>query len=111
MLNEIQIKAKAGSVLIQDSRLRHSALTQLDNKKGERVAAVNRQTPWWLAINNYAPDSRFNMVCNPINKSEYKKLQKNKTFYETSVCRFKRIYPSKNGEKIFKCSEKSKKIL
>ena len=42
MLNEIQIKAKAGSVLIQDSRLRHSALTQLDNKKGERVAAVNR---------------------------------------------------------------------
>ena len=86
MLDEIQIKAKAGSVLIQDSRLWHSASCQLDNKKGERVAVVNRWTPWWLAINDYAPDNRFNIVCNPINKSEYKKLPKKTKPFMRHLC-------------------------
>ena len=74
--NEIQINAKAGSVFIQDSRLWHSPPVQLDSSNGDRIAVVNRWTPWWLSINDYAPNDRFNVVCKPINKKEYQKLPK-----------------------------------
>ena len=72
--NEIQIKAKAGSVFIQDSRLWHSPPVQTDKNRGDRIAVVNRWTPWWLATNDYAPEDRFNVVCKPISKREYQKL-------------------------------------
>ena len=73
---EFQIKSKAGSVFIQDSRLWHSAPMHNYGKKN-RVAVVNRWCPWWLSIDEFAPKSRFNNVCRPISKSEYLNLPKN----------------------------------
>ena len=70
-IKEIQIKTKAGSVLIQDSRLWHSApITSF----GERVAVVNRWSPWWLSINDYAHGSMTNIVCRPMSYKEYCKM-------------------------------------
>ena len=67
---EIQIKAKAGSVFIQDSRLWHSS--PLHNfGANKRVAVVNRWCPWWLSANDFAPKSRFNVVCRPLSHSEF----------------------------------------
>ena len=72
---ETQIKAKSGSVFIQDSRLWHSA--PMNNySQNKRVAVVNRWCPWWLALNEYAPKSRFNNVCRPLSHNEYLKLPK-----------------------------------
>ena len=73
---EFQIKAKAGSVFIQDSRLWHSAPMH-NYGKNKRVAVVNRWCPWWLSINEFAPKSRFNNVCRPLSKSEYLNLPNN----------------------------------
>ncbi len=72
---EIQIKAKAGSVFIQDSRLWHSAPMH-NYSKQDRVAVVNRWCPWWLSINDYARKSRFNVVCRPLSKKEFINLPK-----------------------------------
>jgi ectoine hydroxylase-related dioxygenase (phytanoyl-CoA dioxygenase family) len=73
---EIQIKAKAGSVFIQDSRLWHSSpLHNLSHN--DRVAVVSRWCPWWLSIDEFAPKSRFNIVCRPLGQSEFLKLPKN----------------------------------
>ena len=72
---EIQIKAKSGSVFIQDSRLWHSAPMH-NHGKNKRVAVVNRWCPWWLSINEYAPKSRYNNVCRPLSHSEFLALPK-----------------------------------
>ena len=69
--NEIQINAKAGSVLIQDSRLWHSAPI---NSKKLRISMVNRWSPWWLSINDYAHGSMTNVVCRPMSLKEYNKM-------------------------------------
>ena len=37
----------------------------------ERVAVVNRWCPWWLSVDDYAPGSRYNMVCRPLSHTEY----------------------------------------
>jgi len=67
---EIQIKAKAGSVFIQDSRLWHSS--PLHNfSDNDRVAVVTRWCPWWLSADDYAPRSRYNVVCRPLSHSEF----------------------------------------
>ena len=68
---EFQIKAKAGSVLIQDSRLWHSAPI---HSHGSRIAMVNRWSPWWLSINDYAYGSMTNVVCRPMSYKEYCKM-------------------------------------
>jgi ectoine hydroxylase-related dioxygenase (phytanoyl-CoA dioxygenase family) len=68
-LGEIQIEAEAGSVLIQDSRLWHSAPVNLSDHK--RVAVVNRWCPWWLSVDDYAPNSRFNNICRPLSKDDF----------------------------------------
>ena len=70
---EIQIKAKAGSVFIQDTRLWHSSSINL-NKSQKRVAVLNRWYPWWLSVDDYAPESRFNIVCRPLSNNDYKNL-------------------------------------
>ena len=72
---EMQIKATAGSVFIQDSRLWHSSPMHIFSTQ-ERVAVVNRWYPWWLSIDDYAPGSRYNVVCRPLSHSEYLALPK-----------------------------------
>ena len=73
---EMQVRSKAGSVFIQDSRLWHSSpLHNFSNQ--DRVAVVSRWCPWWLSANEFAPKSRFNIVCRPISKKEYQSLPKN----------------------------------
>ena len=42
----------------------------------ERVAVVNRWYPWWLSIDDYAPGSRYNVVCRPLSHAEYLALPK-----------------------------------
>ena len=82
---EIQIEAKAGSVFIQDSRLWHSSpLFNSSNK--DRVAVVSRWCPWWLSIDEFAPKSRFNIVCRPLNKREFLKLPKKLQPYMKHLC-------------------------
>jgi hypothetical protein len=71
--DEMQIKAKAGSVFVQDTRLWHSSSINL-NKNQKRVAVLNRWYPWWLSVDDYAPQSRFNVVCRPLSKNDYKNL-------------------------------------
>ena len=72
---EMQVKAKAGSVFIQDSRLWHSSpFHNLSNNS--RVAVVSRWCPWWLSADEFAPRSRFNITCRPISKSEFYSLPK-----------------------------------
>ena len=107
--DEIQIKAKAGSVLIQDSRLWHSVATQLNNKSGDRVAVVNRWAPWWLAADDYAPDSRFNVVCKPINKFEFKNLPKKLQPLMQHLCADLKEYLNEKLIKRSATSVKSKK--
>ena len=70
---EIQIKAKAGSVFIQDTRLWHSSSVNL-NKENKRISVINRWYPWWLSVDDYAPDSRFNIVCRPLSKKDFNNL-------------------------------------
>ena len=73
---EMQVRSRAGSVFIQDSRLWHSSpLHNFSNK--DRVAVVSRWCPWWLSADEFAPKSRFNIVCRPILKKEYHSLPKN----------------------------------
>ncbi len=73
---EMQVRSKAGSVFMQDSRLWHSSpLHNFSNK--DRVAVVSRWCPWWLSADEFAPKSRFNIVCRPILKKEYRSLPKN----------------------------------
>ena len=82
---EIQIKAKAGSVFIQDSRLWHSS--PLHNfGPNDRIAIVSRWCPWWLTINDFAPKSRFNNVCRPLNYKEFLALPKKLQPLMTHLC-------------------------
>ena len=37
----------------------------------ERIAVVNRWCPWWLSVDDYAPGGIDNMVCQPLDHSEY----------------------------------------
>jgi hypothetical protein len=67
---EMQVTATAGSVFIQDSRLWHSAPMH-NFRNQERVTVVNRWCPWWLSVDDYAPGSRYNVVCRPLSHSEY----------------------------------------
>jgi ectoine hydroxylase-related dioxygenase (phytanoyl-CoA dioxygenase family) len=67
---EMQVAATAGSVFIQDSRLWHS-VPMHNLIKQERVSVINRWCPWWLSIDDYAPGSRYNVVCRPLSHSEY----------------------------------------
>lgn len=71
---EMQIKAKAGSVFIQDSRAWHSSPIGLS--KEERLAVINRWHPWWLELDNYAPNSRLNIMCRPLSNKDFNKLPK-----------------------------------
>ena len=73
MPSEIQISSKSGSVLIMDSRLWHSP-PPYNNKGTERISVVNRWSPWWLSINDYAPDCSYDVVCRPLSEGEYKKM-------------------------------------
>jgi ectoine hydroxylase-related dioxygenase (phytanoyl-CoA dioxygenase family) len=67
---EMQVTAPAGSVFIQDSRTWHSApMHNFSNQK--RVAVVSRWCPWWLSVNDFAPGSRYNVICRPLSHSEY----------------------------------------
>ena len=86
---EMQVQAKAGSVLIQDTRLWHSS--PLHNfSKLDRVAVVTRWYPWWLAIDDYAPNSRYNVVCRPISLNEFKKLPKKLRPMMRHLCPFEK---------------------
>lgn len=71
---EISISAKPGSVLIQDSRLWHSPPPSSTDK--DRIAVVNRWSPWWMSINEYAYDCITNVICRPLSKREFKKMPK-----------------------------------
>ncbi len=67
---DMQITAPAGSVYIQDSRSWHASA--MHNPSGrERIAVVNRWCPWWLSVDDYAPDGIDNMVCQPLSHAEY----------------------------------------
>ena len=69
---DMQVRAKAGSVFIQDSRTWHASA--MHNFGGRRVAIVNRWCPWWLAVDDYAPGGVLNTVCRPITLAEYRAL-------------------------------------
>ena len=67
---DMQITAPTGSVYIQDSRSWHASA--MHNPSGrERIAVVNRWCPWWLSVDDYAPCGVDNMVCQPLDHSEY----------------------------------------
>jgi len=72
---EMQATATAGSVFIQDSRIWHSAPMHNVSDQ-ERVTVVNRWCPWWLSVDDYAPGSRYNVICRPLSQSEYSALPK-----------------------------------
>jgi len=72
--DEITISAMSGSVLIQDSRLWHSPSPSSADK--DRIAVVNRWSPWWMSINEYAYDCITNVICRPLSKKEFKKMPK-----------------------------------
>ena len=71
---EMQVSAPAGSVYIQDSRSWHSSA--MHNPSHTRVALVNRWCPWWVAVDDFAPGSRYgvNGVCRPLTHAEYREL-------------------------------------
>ena len=73
---EIQISAPAGSVYIQDSRSWHASPKHNPSKR-DRIAVVNRWCPWWLSVDDYAPEGIYNTVCRPLSKSEYFDLPPN----------------------------------
>ena len=54
-------------------RLWHSP-PPYNNKGIERISVVNRWSPWWLSINDYAPDCSYDVVCRPLSEGEYKKM-------------------------------------
>jgi len=59
--------------LIQDSRSWHAS--PWHNPGGQdRVAVVNRWCPWWLSVDDYAPEGIYNMVCRPLSAAEYQAL-------------------------------------
>ena len=52
---DMQVTAPAGSVYIQDSRSWHASA--MHNPSGRaRVAVVNRWCPWWLSVDDFAPE-------------------------------------------------------
>ena len=69
---DLQVKARAGSVFMQDSRTWHAST--MHNTGAKRVAVVNRWAPWWLAVDDYAPGGWFDTVCRPLTVSEYEAL-------------------------------------
>ena len=89
--NEHQVKAKAGSVFLQDTRLWHSSPV-LSNSIAKRVTIVSRWYPWWLELDDYAPDSRFNIVARPLSLKDIKKLPKNLKSYFIHLCFEKKEY-------------------
>ena len=72
--DEITISANSGSVLIQDSRLWHSPPPSSTDE--DRIAVINRWSPWWMSINDYAYDCITNVSCRPLSKREFKKMPK-----------------------------------
>ena len=70
---EMQVTATAGSVYIQDSRSWHAS--PMHNPGGQdRVAVLNRWCPWWLSVDDYAPENIFNTICQPLSRAEYESL-------------------------------------
>ena len=70
---DMQVSAAAGSVYIQDSRSWHASPRH--NPGGQdRVAVVNRWCPWWLSVDDYAPEGIYNTVCRPLSAAEYQAL-------------------------------------
>ena len=69
---DMQVTAKAGSVFIQDSRLWHAS--PMHNTDQKRIAVVNRWSPWWIAVDDYAPGGVVNTVCRPLSQREYDAL-------------------------------------
>ncbi len=69
---DMQVRAKAGSVYIQDSRTWHASPRH--NRSGrDRAAMVTRWCPWWLSVDDYAPGDAFStsIVCRPLSQEEY----------------------------------------
>ena len=83
--DEFQVKVKAGSVYLQDTRLWHSAPV-LGETFSERAIVVSRWYPWWLQIDDYAPSSRFNIVARPLSKRDFESLPKNLRPYLLYLC-------------------------
>ena len=67
---ELRIKAGAGTVLLIDTRLWHTA-PFCNESADHRVAVVSRWAPWWLNTSSYASHSRFNRANRPINFTEW----------------------------------------
>ncbi len=88
---EHQVKVNAGSVFIQDTRLWHSS-PLLNKSLSKRVIVVSRWYPWWLEIDDYAPDSRFNIVARPLSKKDFEKLPNNLKPYLLYLCSEKKEY-------------------
>ena len=42
----------------------------------DRIAVINRWSPWWMSINEYAYDCITNVICRPLSKREFKKIPK-----------------------------------
>ena len=55
---EMQVSAKAGSVYIQDSRTWHASPHHNFSSR-DRVAVVNRWCPWWLSVDDFAPEEIY----------------------------------------------------
>ncbi len=70
--DDMQITAKAGAVFIQDSRCWHCS--PMHNTGAKRVAVVNRWSPWWVSVNDYAPGSLIDTVCRPLSQAEFDAL-------------------------------------
>ncbi len=83
---EHQIKAKAGSIFIQDTRLWHSSPVSEQTKKKKRVVVLSRWYPWWLQIDDYATKSRLNGVARPLSIKDLKKLPKDLRPYMDYLC-------------------------
>ena len=83
--NELQVTGSPGSVLIQDSRLWHSPSNDTP-QSSNRIAIVNRWSPWWMSVNDYAYNSITNIVCRPMNYKEYKKIPNNLKLFFQHLC-------------------------
>ena len=72
-------------MFIQDSGCwRASAMH--NNSGYKRVAVVNRWCPWWVSVDDYAPEGSFNTVCRPLDQSEFDTLPDALKPYLRHVC-------------------------
>ena len=89
--DQINIKGKAGSVFVMDSRLWHASDVNKSDKR--RTSLVVRYAPWWLNLEVFRPNS-----------FDRKKIIEEKN-------KFGSLYPSVKKDAFFKINDEVKPLF